>query len=216
MEKKKDPELKNSDFKKILEKIKIQLMNNKLIQDLDITEEERQLIKNFNFLTAKPCLYVFNISESDLTKTKKEIIEESNLDYLNTEDVILVCAKMEEELNELNGIEAKNYLADLKITQTGLEQMIVAGYKRLNLISMLTTGKKDTRSWTIKKGLKAPQAAGKIHTDFEQGFARVEVVEYQNFIDNNGWIGCKEKGIARMEGKEYVIQDGDIVIFHFN
>ena len=211
---KKDQEL--SELKPILEKFKAHLENNNLLSNLQITKEEQELIKEFNFLTLKPCLYVFNVSEQDLSKTKLQILNEANLENIDQEKVILVCGKMEEELSELNETEAKEYLANFSIKTTGLEKMITAGYYILNYISMLTTGPKESRSWQIIKGTKAPQAAGKIHTDFEKKFARVEVVAYDQFIANHGWQGSKEKGVARMEGKEYIIKDGDVVLFHFS
>jgi len=209
---------KDTDFvqlKPVLEKIKTGLKDNVLIKDLKLTEEEKQLIAQFNFLSTKPCLYIFNIAEKDVAKTKEQIIKESGLN-LNPENVILVCAKMEEELTQLSEQEATEYLKNFNIKQTGLEQMIIAGYKLLDYISMLTTGPKETRAWTITKGTKAPQAAGKIHTDFEQGFARVEVIDWQDLLKCGGWTQAKEKGLIRMEGKEYEIKDGDVVIFHFN
>ncbi len=217
VEKKLDAIKKDIQYKEltaVLTKIKTSLNNNVLIKDIDLTHEENELIKEFNFLTAKPCLYIFNIDETDLNKTSQQILNETNLD-LNPDNVILVCGKMEAELNELNENEVKEYLKNLNISQTGLEKMIIAGYKLLDLIAMLTTGPKETRSWTITRGTKAPQAAGKIHTDFEKGFARVEVINWQELLNVGGWSKAKEKGLVRMEGKEYEIKDGDVVIFHF-
>jgi len=199
----------------LLTKLKNDLNNNILIKDISLTTEELNLIKEFNFLTLKPCLYIFNIAENDINKSEQVIINEANL-KINSEQVILVCGKMETELNDLNEAEAKEYLNNFKIKQTGLEKMIIAGYKLLNLIAMLTTGPKETRSWTITKGTKAPQAAGKIHTDFEKGFVRVEVINWQELLNIGNWVKAKEKGLIRMEGKEYEIKDGDTVIFHFS
>lgn len=212
LESKKDQDL--NKLKPVLLKIKDHLEEEKLIKDLDLTADELKLIQGFRFLTQKPCLYVFNVAEQDVNKPAEQILKETGL-ALDPQKVILVCGKMEEELNELSAEEASNYLIDLKIKQTGLEKMIMAGYNLLNYISMLTSGKKETRSWQIMQGCKAPQAAGKIHSDFEAGFARVEVVPYQTFVDNNGWGPCREKGLAKMEGKEYIIKDGDVVLFHF-
>jgi hypothetical protein len=214
LEDKKDKELNNSALKDVLLKIKNELENNKLIKDLDLTKAELELIETFRFLTQKPCLYVFNVAEQDLVKNTEQILQEADL-KLDPAKIILVCGKMEEELTELSAEEAKAYLTDLNIKQTGLEKMIIAGYELLDYISMLTTGKKETRSWQIIKGAKAPQAAGKIHSDFEAGFVRVEVVPYLTFIANQGWAGAREKGLAKMEGKDYVIKDGDVVLFHF-
>ncbi len=211
---KKDPSYKQ--LTNLLEKLKNHLENNNLITSLDLNKEENELIKEFNFLTLKPCLYVFNISEEDLGKKTTEILEEADLQNLDPEKVILVCAKMEAELNELKEKEAKEYLSNFGIKKTGLEKMITAGYQLLNYISMLTTGPTETKSWQIIKGTKAPQAAGKIHTDFEKGFARVAVIEYEKLIEAGAWAKAKEKGLIRIEGKEYVIKDGDVVLFHFS
>jgi hypothetical protein len=199
----------------LLLRLKNDLNNNILIKDIILNDEEIALIKEYNFLTAKPCLYIFNIAENDINKSEQIIIKETKLN-LNPEQVILVCGKMETELNDLNEKEAKEYLNNFKIKQTGLEKMIIAGYKLLNLIAMLTTGPKETRSWTITKGTKAPQAAGKIHTDFEKGFVRVEVIDWQELLNIGSWVKAKEKGLIRMEGKEYEIKDGNTVIFHFS
>lgn len=213
LESKKDLDLKS--LQPVLLKIKAWLEDNKLIKDLELDDKEKELIQGFQFLTAKPCLYIFNVAEEDIKKTPEQILQEVNMN-LDPEKVILLSGKMEEELTQLSEEEGKQYLSDLGIKQSGLDKMILAGFKLLNLISMLTSGKKESRSWTIPAGLKAPQAAGKIHTDFEKGFARVEVVEYDKFVELNGWQGAKEKGVARMEGKDYVVQDGDVVLFHFS
>ncbi len=209
---KKDTQYK--DLSNVLSKIQTALNNNILIKDLELTDEEKELIKEYNFLTAKPCLYVFNVDEADIGKSPQEILTETKLD-LNPENVILVCGKMEAELNELDETEVKEYLNNMNISQTGLEKMIIAGYKLLDLIAMLTTGPKETRSWTITRGTKAPQAAGKIHTDFEKGFARVEVIDWQKLLECGGWSQARDKGLIRMEGRDYIIKDGDVVIFHF-
>jgi GTP-binding protein YchF len=199
----------------LLEKIKLGLDNNTLIKDINLTLEETLLIREYNFLSAKPCIYVFNIAEADLNKTKEQILAEADL-KLDPEKVILVCGKMEEELTQLSETEALDYLKNFNVEQTGLQKMIIAGYKLVNYISMLTTGPKETRSWQIIKGSKAPQAAAKIHTDFEKAFARVEVIEWQKLLDCNGWSQARDKGLIRIEGKEYEVKDGDVVIFLLN
>jgi GTP-binding protein YchF len=209
---KRDPHEK--ELFNLLTKLSTALQNSQLIIDLNLTIEEKNLIKEYNFLTAKPCLYIFNIAEQDITKSKEQILQECNL-QLDPQKVILVCGKMEDELNQLSPSEVSDYLKNYKITQTGLEKMIIAGYQVLNLISMLTTGEKETRAWTIPLNCKAPQAAGKIHTDFEKGFVRVEVIDWQELLNCGGWTQAKEKGLVRMEGKEYIMKDGDTVIFHF-
>ncbi|MDD5340874.1 MAG: redox-regulated ATPase YchF [Patescibacteria group bacterium] len=213
LESRKDTDL--SELKPLLQKVKINLENNALIKDQDLTEDELTLLKQFNFLTSKPCLYVFNVAEIDINKTPEQILKEANLN-LDPKKVIIVCGKMEEELSQLPENEVKEYLQNLNISQTGLEKMIIAGYKLLNLISMLTTGPKETRAWELINGLKAPQAAGKIHTDFEKGFARVEVINWKTLLDCGSWTNAKEKGLIRIEGKEYLMKDGDTVVFHFS
>ncbi|MCX6740174.1 MAG: redox-regulated ATPase YchF [Candidatus Parcubacteria bacterium] len=199
----------------LLERIKTALDNSTLIKDLELTPEELILIREYNFLSAKPCMYVFNIAENDLNKTKEQILTEAGL-KLDQDKVILVCGKMEEELTQLSEQEALDYLKNFNVEQTGLQKMIIAGYKLVNYISMLTTGPKETRSWQIINGFKAPQAAGKIHTDFEKGFARVEVIYWNDLLMVGGWNQAKEKGLVRMEGKDYIVKDGDVVVFHFS
>lgn len=198
----------------LLFKIVTALKKNTLIKNINLDKEELLMLKEYNFLTAKPCLYIFNIDEADINKTPAQILSDANMN-LDPNQVILVCGKMEEELSQLPENEIKEYLQSLNISQTGLEKMIIAGYKLLNYISMLTTGPKETRSWQITAGTKAPQAAGKIHTDFEKGFARVEVIEWQKLLDCGSWNQAREKGLARMEGRDYIIKDGDVVLFHF-
>jgi ribosome-binding ATPase len=199
----------------LLQRLKSDLDKEILVKDQKFTQEEELFVKQFNFLTAKPCLYIFNVSEQDVVRTPEEILKDASLD-LDPNKVILVCGKMEEELSELNEQESKDYLQNINISKTGLEKMIVAGYKLLDLISMLTTGEDETRAWTIRRGTKAPQAAGKIHTDFEKGFVRVEVIYWSDLIKIDGWTKAKEKGLLRMEGKEYEVKDGDVVVFHFS
>jgi len=199
----------------LLEKIKKALDSNILVKDLNLTLEEAALIREYNFLSAKPCIYVFNIAEADLNKSKEQILAEADL-KLDPDKVILVCGKMEEELTQLSEQEALDYLKNFNVEQTGLQKMIIAGYKLVNYISMLTTGPKETRSWQIIKGTKSPQAAGKIHTDFEKGFARVEVIDWKKLLDCGNWQLAKEKGLIGLEGKDYIIKDGDVVIFHFS
>ncbi|MBN1325971.1 redox-regulated ATPase YchF [Candidatus Falkowbacteria bacterium] len=213
LESRKDTDL--SELKPLLHKVKAELDKNILIKDQNLSIEELELLKQFNFLSLKPCLYVFNVAEIDINKTPQQILKEANLN-LDPEKVIIVCGKMEEELAQLPENEVKEYLQNLNVKQTGLEKMIVTGYKLLDLMSMLTTGPKETRAWEIKNGTKAPQAAGKIHTDFEKGFVRVEVINWEELLKFGSWSKAKEKGMVKMEGKEYIIKNGDVVIFHFS
>jgi ribosome-binding ATPase len=197
---------KELDKEKIaVEKAKQILEDNKLLNASTWEEEEFKILKMLNLLTIKPIIYLYNISEDDLGK-----------DLGLPENSIVICAKLESELAELNEGEAQKYLTELGITKSGLDNLITTSYKLLNLITFLTTGPEETRAWTITEGSKAPQAAGVIHTDFEQGFIRAEVVNWQTLLDDGGWNESKEQGHMRMEGKEYIMQDGDTVHFHFN
>jgi hypothetical protein len=213
LESRKDTDL--TELKPLLQKVKKSLDENILMKDQSLTDDELLLLKQYNFLTLKPCLYVFNVAESDISKTPEQILKDANLN-LDPKKVIIVCGKMEEELSQLPENEVKEYLQNLNMAQTGLEKMIIAGYKLLNLISMLTTGLDETRAWELKNGSKAPQAAGKIHTDFEKGFARVEVINWNTLLDCGSWTNAKDRGLIRIEGKEYIMKDGDTVVFHFS
>ena len=164
---------------------------------------------------AKPVIYCANVSETDLKNgndyTKKVI------DYAGCNaQVVLICANLEEELVDLGEEEAKNYLKELGIENSGIERMIKSAYDILNLRTYITAGEKEVKAWTITKGTKAPAAAGVIHTDFEKGFIKAEVVSYEDFISSGSWANAREKGLARLEGKDYVVQDGDIMVFRFN
>ena len=170
----------------------------------ELNEEERKLLRDLSLLTLKPLLYVNNVDEQELA-----IVPE-------TKNSINICAKLEADLSDLPTNEVKEYLAAAGIRATGLDKLIVAGYDLLNLITFLTTGPKETKAWTIKKGSCAPAAAGVIHTDFEKGFIRAEVISYQDFITADGELGAKEKGLLRVEGKDYVMQDGDVCHFRFS
>jgi len=184
----------------ILERLKAELETGKMAIDVDIDIEDRALIKDMRLLTNKPMLYVLNVDENN-------IIEES--------DYIAISAKMEAELAELSPEEAKEYLKELKVAESGLDKLIKSSYRALNLITFFTSGEKESKAWTVKSNASAPQAAGVIHTDFETGFIRAEVINWQDFVDNNGETGSKEKGLIRLEGKEYVMQDGDVCHFRF-
>ncbi|NMC51940.1 redox-regulated ATPase YchF [Candidatus Kuenenbacteria bacterium] len=177
-------------------------------QKPDISEfssDDLKLIKNFSLLTLKPELYIENIDEDHLKNFTPSI-----------PNSIPICAKLESELAELDDAEAKKYLAELGLPQTGLEQLITASYKLLDLITFFTAGPKEAHAWPIKKGTKAPQAAGEIHTDFEAGFIRAEIINWQDLLTCGSEAKVKEKGLMHLEGKDYIMQDGDTVYFHFN
>lgn len=202
----KGPHDKLLDQEKILlEKIKSVLEQGRWANNLPFSEEETKIIKSLNLLTTKPLFYVYNVAEEDLNK-------EINL----PPNTIKICAKLEAELTELTDEEMRKYLKESGITETGLDKLIKTSYQILNLITYFTSGPKESRAWTIESGTKAPQAAGVIHTDFEHGFIRAEVISYQDFVDCNGELGAKNNGKLRIEGKEYVVQDGDVMHFRFS
>lgn len=194
-------------LKELLEKIKIALENGQAVRDMKMNDEEYKMIKKLNLLTIKPIIYVQNVNENDLT-----IDSDSSWDG----EAIKISAKIESELASLEQEEQKEYMKELGIEESGLDRLIKASYKLLGLITFFTTGPEETRAWTVKAGSKAPQAAGVIHTDFEKGFIRAEVINWQNFVEAGGEMQAKEKGLIRTEGKDYVMQDGDVCHFLFN
>lgn len=181
------------------------LEQEKLLSTEIWSEEEFKILKQLNLLSLKPIIYLYNIAENDLS-------QDLNLPA----NSLSICAKLEAELAELEAAEAQNYLQELGIKNTGLNNLIQTSYKLLNLITFITTGPEETKAWTITQGTKAPQAAGVIHTDFEKGFIRAEVINCQDLLEAGSWTKAKELGLMRMEGKEYVMQDGDTVHFYFN
>lgn len=205
----------------ILERIKEVLEAGKSARILNITDEEQALLEEtgeFNLLTAKPILYVANVAEDEITNTDDNLEVQAVKAHAKTEfaETVMISAKIEEEISSLDDDEKEVFLDDLGIKESGLDQIIHAGYKLLGLISYLTAGPKEVRAWTITEGTKAPQAAGKIHSDFERGFIRAEVVSYNDLMACGSIQVAKEKGLYRSEGKEYVFKDGDVVLFRFN
>lgn len=206
---------------KLLEKIKAYLEDGRLAKNFDNfeDEEEEELFQSFNLLTAKPVIFAANVTEDDLPNDGEDNEGVQKLrKYAEEEkcEVFVVCAQIEQEIAELEDDEKKMFLEDLGLKESGLEKLIRASYRLLGLISYLTAGEPEVRAWTITKGTKAPQAAGKIHTDFERGFIRAEVVAYDDLIACGSHNAAKEKGLIRLEGKDYVVQDGDIMLFRFN
>ncbi|MBR2340742.1 MAG: redox-regulated ATPase YchF [Clostridia bacterium] len=203
----------------VLERIYAALSDGKSARSVGLTEEERELIAEARLLSLKPIIYVANIAEDEVTGEY-----ESNENYIALKQyadsegagIIAVCAQIEAELSSLEGEEKSAFLSDLGIEQSGLDKLIQASYSLLGLISYLTAGPKEVRAWTITKGTKAPQAAGKIHSDFERGFIRAEIVAFDDLVREGNMNNVKEKGLLRSEGKEYVIADGDVVLFRFN
>ena len=180
------------------------------------TDEEREEIAQFFLLTSKPVIYAANIAEDEIGTETENVKKLKAQAQKEGAEVIVVSAKVEEELSSLSLEEKQMFIEELGIGESGLDKLVKAGYRLLGLISFLTAGPKEVRAWTITKGTKAPQAAGKIHTDFERGFIRAEVVHYDTLIENGSMQACREKGLIRSEGKDYVMQDGDIVVFRFN
>lgn len=201
----------------VLKKVKEHLENGKCVRTLNLTDKEKEILQSFSLLTAKPVIYVANIAEKDImigenehSKKVQEFAQREN------SGCIVLCARIEEELVSLPKEERPIYKEELGIKESGLEKLVKASYDLLGLMSYLTAGEKEVRAWTIKKGTKAPQAAGKIHTDFEKGFIKAEIVSYQDLVEAGSFLKAKEKGKVRIEGKEYVMQDGDVVLFRFN
>lgn len=204
----------------LVEKLKKHLEDGKLAKSFEVADEdEEKLIESFDLLTYKPTIYAANVSEDDLAD---DAAGNSNVaavrEYAAKEgsEVFVICAQIEQEIAELEDDEKKEFLEDLGLSESGLDKLISASYNLLGLISYLTTGPDESRAWTIERGTKAPQAAGKIHTDFERGFIRAEVVSYDNLVEQGSMNAAKEKGLVRSEGKDYVVQDGDVVLFRFN
>jgi len=204
----------------LIKRIMAHLEAGNMAKTFEISDEEEQVLyDSYNLLTAKSVIYAANVKEDDLAddganneyvKAVREFAAKEN------SEVFVICAQIEQEIAELDDEEKKMFLEDLGLSESGLEKLISASYRILGLISYLTAGPKETKAWTIKNGTKAPQAAGKIHSDFERGFIRAEVVSYQNLVDCGGFNGAKDKGLVRSEGKEYVVSDGDVVLFRFN
>lgn len=202
----------------LLEKIKENLENGISARSIDFNEEEQEIVKEMFLLTTKPILYIANISEEQLEDAENDEMVKKVKEYAAKEkaEVIPLCVKIEEELSGLEDEDKREMLEALGLEESGLDKVIKKSYDLLGLMSFLTAGEPEVRAWTIKKGTKAPQAAGKIHSDIERGFIRAEVVSYNDLMEAGSMLGAKEKGLVRSEGKEYVMQDGDIVLFKFN
>ena len=205
------------DEARLLELCMAQLEKGLPIRTLELDDEEKKIVQGFFLLTNKPVLYCANIGETEINKQDNKYVEivKERAKSENAE-VIVLCAKIEEEIAELGDEEKEMFYADLGITESGLDVLVKASYKLLGLISFLTAGEKETRAWTIVRGTKAPGAAGKIHTDFEKGFIKAEVANYEDILNYGGYVKAKEAGKVRMEGKDYVMRDGDVVLFRFN
>lgn len=202
----------------VLNKIKAVLESGISARTVQLTEEEKELIKDVYLLTSKPILYIANVSEEQLSNSETDEYVNQVREYANKENakVIPLCVKIEEELSSLEGEDKNEMLEALGLEESGLDKVVKASYNLLGLMSFLTAGEPEVRAWTIKKGTKAPEAAGKIHSDIQRGFIKAEVVSYDDLMREGSMNAVREKGLLRMEGKEYIMQDGDIVLFRFN
>lgn len=203
----------------LLLKVKKVLEEGKPARSLELSDEEEKIIKNFALLTLKPVIYVANVSEEDahnngqdneMVKKVKEMAEKSN------DETVVISCEIESEISELSEDEKQLFLKDLGLDESGLDKLIKSSYKLLGLISFLTTGEMESRAWTIKKGTKAPGAAGKIHTDMERGFIKADIISYEDLVSQGSMAAAREKGLIRSEGKDYIMQDGDVCVFKFN
>ncbi|WP_106495701.1 redox-regulated ATPase YchF [Lentibacillus sp. Marseille-P4043] len=202
----------------VLTKLKAGFEEEKPARALELTEDQWKIVKGLHLLTSKPTLYVANVSEDEVADTDGNEYVQKVRDYAAEEgaEVIVVCAKIEEEISELDQDEKEMFLEDLGITESGLDKLIKASYSLLGLATYFTAGEQEVKAWTFRKGIKAPQAAGIIHTDFERGFIRAETVSYGDLMDAGSMAHARENGNVRLEGKEYLVQDGDVIHFRFN
>ena len=204
----------------LLKRLKEWLEEGKLAITFETVEDdEKEWIAGYNLLTAKPVIFAANVKEEDLANDGADnphVQAVREVAASTGSEVFVICAQIEQEIAELEDDEKAMFLEDLGLKESGLEKLIKASYRLLGLISYLTAGETETRAWTIKIGTKAPQAAGKIHSDFERGFIRAEVINYQELLDCKSYAAAKEKGLVRLEGKDYVVQDGDVILFRFN
>ncbi|GAA0502051.1 redox-regulated ATPase YchF [Salinibacillus aidingensis] len=202
----------------VLTKLKEALEADKPARAIDFSEEEMKTVQQYHLLTIKPVLYVANVGEDEIQNPDANENLKAVKEYAEKEgsNVITVCAKVEAEIAELDGEEKEMFLEELGIEESGLDQLIKASYDMLGLATFFTAGEQEVRAWTFKKGMKAPQAAGVIHSDFERGFIRAETVSYDDLMEAGSMAAAKERGKVRSEGKEYVVQDGDVILFRFN
>ncbi|MCX6781796.1 MAG: redox-regulated ATPase YchF [Candidatus Magasanikbacteria bacterium] len=193
----------------LLERVYAHLQKGGAARELEYSDDEMEMVRDMCLLTMKPMLYVLNVDEAEAAKGTPTKINEGTVQ-------IEICAKLESELADLDETEAKEYLKDLGMTETGLDKLITASYKLLNLVTFLTSGEPETRAWTVRQGAIAPEAAGVIHTDFIKGFIKADVMNWEDFVKYGGWSKIKETGKMRLEGKDYVVKDGDVIYFHIS
>lgn len=203
----------------ICQKIKTELEQGKMAKSIDFTEDEKEFANTLDLLTIKPTIYAANFCEEDFAnsiETNEKYKEVKKIALEENSKILPICAELEAQISEMDEKEKLAFLEDIGLKESGLDRLITACYDLLGLISYLTAGEPEVRAWTIKKGTKAPQAAGKIHSDFEKGFIRAEIISYENLIACGSLANAKEKGLVRSEGKDYVMNDGDIALFRFN
>jgi len=202
----------------VLKKLKEGMENETPARTIEFSDEQMKIVKGLHLLTSKPILYVANVSEDEVADPESNEHVQQVRDYAAKEnaEVIVVCAKIEEEIAELDAEEKEMFLEELGIQESGLDKLIKASYSLLGLATYFTAGEQEVRAWTFRKGIKAPQAAGIIHTDFEKGFIRAETVSYEDLVEAGSMAHAREKGKVRLEGKDYIVQDGDVMHFRFN
>lgn len=203
----------------LLRRVLDRLETEKPVRGMELNEDEQKYVDDLFLLTSKPVIYAANVSEADMGKECEDIpLAKKVVDYAKTEnsETLVICARTEEEISELDPDEAQLFLDELGLKESGLNRLVKASYKLLGLISFLTAGEPETRAWTITEGTKAPQAAGKIHSDFEKGFIRAECVDWRVLLECGSYVKAKELGKVRSEGKDYIMKDGDVVLFRFN
>ena len=203
----------------VLKKVKEVLEQGKAARSLDLSEEENKILRSYQLLSSKPIIYVANVSEDDIAddgSSNKMVSDVREYAAKEGSDVVVISCEIESQIQSLDDDEKELFLEELGLKSSGLDKLIRASYSLLGLISYLTSGPMETRAWTIKKGTKAPQAAGKIHTDFERGFIRAETVSYDDLVKSGSMTAAREHGLIRSEGKDYVVQDGDVILFRFN
>ncbi len=204
----------------LLVRVKEHLESGRMAKSMDLEDEdEQELMRSYNLLTYKPVIYAANVAEEDLADdggSNAHVTAVRQFAAGEDSEVFVICAQIEQEIAELDDDEKAMFLEDLGIAQSGLDKLIAASYRLLGLMSFLTAGEDETRAWTIKIGTKAPQAAGKIHSDFERGFIKAEVVNYKDLLEQGSLAAAREKGLVGMEGKDYVVRDGDVILFRFN
>lgn len=204
----------------LLVRVKEHLESGRMAKSMDLEDEdEQELMRSYNLLTYKPVIYAANVAEEDLAddgSSNAHVTAVRQFAAGEDSEVFVICAQIEQEIAELDDDEKAMFLEDLGIAQSGLDKLIAASYRLLGLMSFLTAGEDETRAWTIKIGTKAPQAAGKIHSDFERGFIKAEVVNYKDLLEQGSLAAAREKGLVGMEGKDYVVRDGDVILFRFN